>query len=593
MEFLSDNEPMHRVNSFNNSNFIKFLSQPIIKIKTVEISWGDIFFFFLVIAVVFLNYYGKLMEYHVRLNVQGDAGIISSFAIAADHPEIFIKDALLSNVKVLSFYVTAQIPIIRFLTRFTGDYGISYLILGIPTEFLFFIGFYFLGRQLFHNRFISALLVILVTLRINYNSWDFWGEYPLALPRVMFQAFFPYILMLAYHYYDRPKKWAFILACIGCIFYFHVISGVGLAFIILFGLLCSSIQQKRFRKNLIYLISSSFIFLLLISPYIFTYFSNQTDPATINYNEGYLFFLHMFTSIFNMKYVASTYVSSLWASGILGFTILFAILFLFVAKPSKSIQLTLYWIAASILIGIIIPWIEHGMEARLRILPIQMDLIRELRFSIPLFETLILLMIVQISGVFKEHGVIISEVLLSLFLVFAATIQVFGMNADKPYYYPYLVIRQMVGLSAINNRPIDQAKMDMLNYLRTQPASGESYIAHDDEIAPEFLRYYARKAVAFSVRDIYNLAYNDLSNSLRLNRYYSKYIEGTEPVNATQFIKIVASYCYFKPDYLIIKTDSKPGKIDPNKLDKIKLTYQNEYYSIYKINEFCLSANNH
>ena len=85
---------------------------------------------FLLIALLF--FYNPCQENKQFIGLGGDAAMYTSVAASFDHPELFTNDPVLGDINLHNIYSILQIPLIRFIAYFTGNYGLSFISLIIP-----------------------------------------------------------------------------------------------------------------------------------------------------------------------------------------------------------------------------------------------------------------------------------------------------------------------------------------------------------------------------------------------------------------------------------------------------------------------------
>ena len=219
-------DPLRKVN-----NGLRFLSKLFLSISSGGF-WNRrdgliILFFFLLSTLFFLGRWNGLTPF---VNLHSDAGYVSAYAASLDHPEAFAKDPLFNSPDNFGYYTSLQVPVIRVLTKITGGYGLSYVLLMIPYVFMQLSGFYILGKVIYKSSFFSLLLALTSIVIIYTQAGDYWGIWYDPQPRMMFQAFFPWLLILVLLSLPRPRlRWLVMLAS-GLLIYVHPLSTPAIAF---------------------------------------------------------------------------------------------------------------------------------------------------------------------------------------------------------------------------------------------------------------------------------------------------------------------------------------------------------------------------
>jgi hypothetical protein len=345
--------------------------------------------FFVLIFLVFGAWYflGRLQNNYPIVILSGDGGNIASYAAAQDHPDWFSIDPALGSGNNTGIYATIHIPLIRFLYRFTGDYGLAYAWLVFPETFLQLLGFYILGRVLFKNRFWAFLLAFLTAMMvINLGLGEIWGVWRDALPRVTFQSLLPFILVLVFIWKDKPVRWIWLMIFTGLLVYVHPISAPAWGFAIWLGLWWMHPKNWGWKKRILVMLGLGFLFLVVLLPYAITYLSYNTRGQAADYNTV-MTVLKEFSPQ-NLLNPLGAFGFFLWDAtrrlllpiAIAGF------IFTWILKKSDRLQVkvVLVWMLGIFITSILIPLVEQLIENLLHILPIETELVRGFRYFVPL-----------------------------------------------------------------------------------------------------------------------------------------------------------------------------------------------------------------
>ncbi|MDO8559756.1 MAG: hypothetical protein Q7S23_01825, partial [bacterium] len=181
--------------------------------------------------------------------LSGDSANIAGFAAALDHPGNFTGDAILSDPANFRFYQTIHLPLIRALTKITGDYGTSFIWLLGWHVLVQAVGFYILGRILFHRRYWAALYAIMTLVPVQLNL-EFWGAWSDPLPRFSFQALLPYLLAAALRWRSSPIAWPWLMAAAGVLVYVHPVSAPGWGLALWLGFVWGAPAAWSYQKKM-------------------------------------------------------------------------------------------------------------------------------------------------------------------------------------------------------------------------------------------------------------------------------------------------------------------------------------------------------
>ncbi|HTY22479.1 MAG TPA: hypothetical protein VMC85_05080 [Desulfomonilaceae bacterium] len=216
-----------------------------------------------------------------------DAGIVSSFVAAYEHPDLFQGDALLGNFGNFRYYLAIHPLLIYTISKLTGDYGSAYIFLLLFTPLIQASGFYLLGRVLFESRYWALLLSIITICPIALPIREFWGIYDDPLPRSLFHACLPYLLAAAFYFRRNYKMWPWLMAAAGLLFYVHPVSTTPWGFAVWVGMCAFLPNEWGLIKKLSYMFAMGTIFIAVVSPWAanFLHVHDQAGCVGIQYYQ--------------------------------------------------------------------------------------------------------------------------------------------------------------------------------------------------------------------------------------------------------------------------------------------------------------------
>ena len=347
---------------------------------------------FIIIAIAFsTGLIGNHFREYIFLN--SDAANISSFAAALDQPEFFQKDPLLSNPANFNFYYTLHIPLIRLLGQWTGNYGSGFAVLIFPFVLLHLIGYYLLGNVFFKNKFWSLLFSLMVMVPVPLNLGEAWGLMHDVVPRFLFQALLPFLLTLVLHYGRRACHWPWLLALTGCFVYIHPVSFPVWAVAVVLSLWV--LGDQPWREKVSSLFFSGIVLGLVILPFVINYLSStefgSRDLANYNFilNIMRIRFIPGFLDLnTGFQGFINTAITSHWVNllvwGIFIFIVIVCALRIQRVSCDLYAMILIVWWLSVLLVSVIIPLMDHMITAMLERFPLEVDLIRGLRYAIPL-----------------------------------------------------------------------------------------------------------------------------------------------------------------------------------------------------------------
>ncbi len=254
---------------------------------TVRFTWVDgiVLAAFAIFAVgTFLGRW-KGMQPFVYLG--SDAGIVSSFVAAYQHPGLFKLDPLLGDFTNFRYYLALHPVLIYALNKILSDYGTSYISLLLLTVFLQCAGFYLLGMVLFRNRYWAFLLSVLAACPIALPVREFWGIYDDPLPRSLFHACLPYVLAAAIHRKTERRIWPWLMVAVGLMFYTHPPSAPHWAFAIWLGIWAFLPATWSWFRKISYMLMLGLIFVAAVLPWAsnFLFVHDRAASEAVQYRE--------------------------------------------------------------------------------------------------------------------------------------------------------------------------------------------------------------------------------------------------------------------------------------------------------------------
>jgi len=344
-------------------------AHPTIK-PTRRITFFDIVAVTLLIAIAAAWHCQRWMGIKPFVLLDSDAAQIASFAAGWDHYELLEGDPLLGDPQTFRFYVAAHIPILRILARIVGDYGSAFLWLLGPHAFLMGLGFYILGKLLFHSRYWAFLLALLNLTYVSQGSALVNGLQFDALPNFCFNALLPYLLAGAVYYRTRPKVWPLLMIAAGLLLYIHPNSGPPIGFAVWFGLWIFLPASWGWFRKLRYMFVLGLVFLATIAPFTL-YYQSTLDAPPVDPEDAKVFQEAITARLNPAHFSIQRAVSGLvtfwlskgviawiyWVGAVLGFLIV-----LICRKERKPVVLVGLWAVGLLLISVGIPWADMTLS---------------------------------------------------------------------------------------------------------------------------------------------------------------------------------------------------------------------------------------
>ncbi len=314
----------------------------------------------------------------------GDAANIATFAAGRAHPELFAGDPVLANSSNYRFYATIHIPVLLVLGKLTGSYGTSTLLLLPVHVWLQLAGFYLLGRVFFQSWLWALALTVVTSVTLILPLGEIWGLWPDALPRVTFQALLPFLLAAAYVWRAQVKAWPWLMMAAGALTYVHPVSAPGWAAAIWLGFGPFLPSNWPMKKRAAWLALMGLTCLAVALPFAWLYMSSYehgVKPPEI----VAMWSREVYVSFRDAPGATADFASTLWNLGLLPSALVAAVVVWRATKPDRSgVALLGCWTVGLLAVSTVVPTIDQAVARAHRGLPLEVDLIRGLRYLVPL-----------------------------------------------------------------------------------------------------------------------------------------------------------------------------------------------------------------
>jgi hypothetical protein len=488
---------------------------------TRQINALDVLVILAFLAFAAIYFLGRLQANYPVVVLTGDGGNIASYAAAQDHPAWFTLDPALGDPTNTGVYATIHIPLIRAIERLTGDYGQAFAWLLLPQTFLQLLGFYILGRMLFKNRFWAFLFAFLTAMMvIDVGLGEIWGVWRDALPRVTFQALLPFLLALVLAWKDRPARWPWLMLLAGLLVYVHPVSAPAWGFAIWLGLWLFVPKAWRVRQRILVMLGLGAAFLVPILPFAVNYLSYQSRGGAADYSTV-MAILQAYSpaNLLNIPAALGEFLWNMTRSLLIPVALVgFAATWILKKDDRKEVKLVLLWTAGIFVTSILIPFGEQIIEALLKMLPFETELVRGIRYFVPLLLIFWLWPLVELAPRLVHPRARQAAFGLGI-LLFA-----FWGGTNRPdvrYMWKAVTCLSQGQLVCESDRPLDELIVTLRT--QTQPGDGIFFFNQSSATTSQTLsvRYSALRPLVFSPRDQSTLGYANraaLPAWLALNR---------------------------------------------------------------------------
>ena len=497
-----------------------------------------------------------------------DAAQIASFAAAWDHPEELRNDALLGDPANYRFYAALHVPLLRLLTLFSGDYGTSFLWLLGPTVFIQLLGFYWLGRALFADRF-WALLLALVSAgtTLDFGGGEFWGVWPDSLPRNLYQAILPFVLLVVLRWRTVPASWPLIMAGLGALMYLHPVSAPTWGAAVWLGLATENRETSSQRISRLFLSGLLFVLVAGIFLWAFSRYQLPSSPTvaeqahrlqdrlygfeSASYPVSYPVLLEMYSKHRLLLLAALASIALLWK----------------VPPGNQPLwRLALVWLVGILLVSVGLPLLIQLVAGNPHTTAAQRVLIRGLRFLFPLVFIQCVWALAVLERASRRPGA--RGAILACGMLLSAV----WLQANPPMLWP-----QELGRSWGRSRNPDT--LAILQAIRERtPPTARLLSFEDMQFEPLAIRYFSLRSLAYCYKDFGPLGHTSDQALLHWGETHFEYETlKNRPRDSSLLEAVVAFARELRADHVLVY--APPFGSLPLPRD-VTLVYENNSYSL-------------
>jgi hypothetical protein len=354
----------------------------------------------LIVFLLFSAFYqlARLSPGFPNILLSSDAANLAGFAAAHQYPQLFPGDLVLSNPANFRLYSTIHIPLLRFLESILGNFGLAFRVLLGPHVFLQLFGFYWLGRILFRSRYWGLIFSLMAAAPAPLPLGEVWGIVVDALPRFTFQVLIVFLLGLGILWRSNPRRWYWMMAAAGLMAFVHPVSTPVMGVVLLTGFWPLLPAEWPFTKRLWQIVKLGLVFSAALVPYLIIYLSyHQGGSSAGDYNLLYTIITEYFPdNIYDMPAALAVFFALISNHGLIWFALAGLLLsFFLLPAERKNLSQIVFWMLGLLLVSILLPWGEQIIEKQFRIIPLQTELVRGIRYFVPL---MLILWIFPLAG---------------------------------------------------------------------------------------------------------------------------------------------------------------------------------------------------
>lgn len=335
--------------------------------------------FALLATVVTAWWTAAVLSPEPQIVLSGDGGNVASVVAARLYPERFALDPVFSDPDHFDFYKTVLIPVTAALATYFGDVGRSYMALSAPILLLQLFGFYLLGRRLFGGNLMPALLALSSLLPFYIFSGELWGMLAAPLTRSAYAAIFPFLLLLAFAAAGRPLHVLALMVVCGAAVYVHPVSAPSVAF----GLLAMSFFARpdgsSWARHAVAMTACGIVFLIIALPFLRAFadaFPSMSAATDAQFSRDILR-ENVGPQYYDASYALAELGRSFWL-GLIGVAIASIVL-----MRQQQYRMLLAFAAGLLAASFGLSLIDQVIGEFRNTGPLQIDLIRNIRFIVP------------------------------------------------------------------------------------------------------------------------------------------------------------------------------------------------------------------
>lgn len=458
----------------------------------------DFAFLFLAAAFAWLVFrgivpfsgFGAVLDSDLQTYAQGMAGAALQGHFAAD-PAIHAASPANSIPNLERMLGEALAP--------PGEWAAGLLRAGAIAIFVFYAGWYILGRRIYDSPALSALLSVVCGVTVWVGWGTFWGiTHSDPIPRVFFAAIMPFLLLLGIEAISRPNLRPIAMFACGLAIWVHGVSALNCGAMIFTAFMFIPAKEAKpaaHCANLFLCLIAFFVpVLIFLWPSLRQKPLSQEDLAlfqelfALRWHEDYGKFGERMASFFSF----SGPVFPILAGGLAGWLV---VIFkgsgrekLF-CKMAPCFLLALFCVAGFC-------WLETWLAPRLGRAPMGHELVRGMRFLVPVAWILI------VAGV----GCVTGKKSRRLLLV-CAVVAVLAISHDRQYAAARYAFDRLAGLKSACASEANhaQAMRALFEKIRRVVPEGEAVYSPEDAMQ---IRYISQRPLAHSFKDGYAHFYN-------------------------------------------------------------------------------------
>ena len=464
----------------------------------------------------------------------GDTANIGAMVAGWWNPERFAGDGALSDPRLFQFYFTIHILLVHLLAAVVGDIGTAFHVLLAPHVFAYLVGWYWVGRLVLGSRpwglaFAAANFVCIPTM-----GSDYWGFIYDVQPRLTFATLLPYVLVLALRALERPRLENALFLAAGGLIYAHPVSAPSVGFAFLLALLVARGPGSSALRLILAATRWSALSLIVAGPFAWMYLGHHEHGRHVAASEV----IGVMKEFVGAEYYdVGAALRSYASSRPFALTVLLGLACLWRVGRLKRRHKMFFasWLAGLAAASIGVTAIEQWACRRFGMLPVEIDLVRNLRYAAPICLLLVVAGARETIDLFRRtYGDLAGRAAL---LAGAAVLAVWmaAFHVAGPFREAAACLKHGALLC-----PPAQATLrkDVIAALSTLPEREVVFLLskHDEADLGMAIRYEAFRPVAFTERDKNNFAYSSPERFLSWRSLHDRLASATSLADTSSWL---------------------------------------------------------
>lgn len=473
--------------------------------------------------------------------LSSDAANIATCMIAREKPALFVGDSLFGDFRNFRLYWTIHFLVYPPLMKALGSYEEVFLAFHAAQLWIQALGFFWFGMIVLRRRRLAFAMAAVLTFW-HFDSpglGDGWGLFPDAIPRTTFQVIVPFLMVGMLRAMGDIRRWAWLVCLAGATAYVHPVSAPAW---MLATVICSTSAfpaSWSMARRVAVLTGYSFLAALVVLPFALHYLGNHIHGETPDYSTVMEVMRARFSiGLMNVPGAVRWLVFTMYMMLLTAFMVASATIggVRDVAR-TPAIRLLVMLVLGIVIGAALIPWLDQVIMAQLQLLPLQIELVRSIRF-LPMLVIVAAFVVGEMAyeklrltrGIRACHVFTVGCCLIAFLVVVASgvtmSVLAYPREAGEALRRPWARPLQKAGIGSPSLRwmmsggrddalsEVDRSAIEAYVFLRDRVAEGGRVLLLAD-IAPLPIRYFSQRPIVYSHKEGGAFAYSNHEALLR------------------------------------------------------------------------------